>query len=376
MNQRSNDYFVKINPQFLFNTQGMFKSYFTPWVYLYLKLEKNMLISKQIHNEFKINQKDLAEFFMVNRTTIYRAIHELLTIGCIVKSGNKYRIYDEQPIINLVLRQNKAKLISINDIAESDSNEEIQNEEQTKETSLDKLPEFIKVYQNEFLKLRTDVLNVEENFKEYPRTVIKIIEIYYYLIACNRHCLLPDIDLLESEETRTSICRNLNHDNRLTRAMLDVLHNLDYIAIYKNGSMATIKKKITGNISSGVNNERTVRANSFDKRMATEHQTEEVKRAYHGHCLNEASNEAVAFEDTFDFAGSFSGNQEKPKDVNTIVKTNRSEDIVAEEVTYQERLGYMFDMCKKNVDKFIEKANELNIPEEEVDIWLQNNRAA
>lgn len=356
MNQRSNDYFVKINPQFLFNTQGIFKSYFTPWVYLYLKLEKNMLISKQIHNEFKINQKDLAEFFMVNRTTIYRAIHELLTIGCIVKSGNKYRIYDEQPIINLVLRQNKAKLVSINDIAESDSNsnEEIQNEEQTKETSLDNLPEFIKVYQNEFLKLRTDVLNVEEMFKEYPRTVIKIIEIYYYLIACNRLCLLPDIDLLESEETRTSISRNLNHDNRLTRAMLDVLHNLDYIAIYKNGSMATLKKKITGNFSSGVNNERALRINSIESKL-TAVQPE---------------------EDTFDFAGSFSGNQEKLKDVNTIVKTNRSEDIVAEEVTNQERLGYLFDMCKKDVDKFIEKANELNIPEEEVDIWLQNNRAA
>ena len=53
-----------------------------------------------------------------------------------------------------------------------------------------------------------------------------------------------------------------------------------------------------------------------------------------------------------------------------------SENRVAKDVTNQERLGYIFSMSKGDVDKFINKASEGNIPEEEVHMWLQNNQAA
>ncbi|MBS1515327.1 MAG: hypothetical protein JSS63_09860 [Bacteroidetes bacterium] len=370
MNQRSNDYFVKINPQFLFNTQGIFKSYFTPWVYLYLKLEKNMLISKQIHNEFKINQKDLVEFFMVDRATIYRAIKELMNFGVLSKSGSKYRIFDEQSIINQKSRLYQENLVNLIDSSDTDTDEELPETEQTKVTSLDKLPEYIQIFQNEFLKLRIDVLESEDILKDYSRTVIKIIEIYYYLIACNKLCLLPGIDKLESDETQTSISRNLKHDNRFTNMMLGVLSKINYIEQYENGGIVTIKKKITGYFSSDVNTDRALRVTSFENRMGTEQPVEEVNTV---NCRNGYE---VASEDTFDFVSSFSGNQDNHKDTNKEVKANESEDRVAEEVTNQERLGYLFDMSKGEVEIFIDKAIERNIPEEEVEIWLQNNRAA
>lgn len=360
MKERSNDYFVKINPQFLFNTQGIFKSYFTPWVYLYLKLEKNMLISKQIHNEFKINQKDLVEFFMVDRATIYRAIKELMNFGVLSKSGSKYRIFDEQSIINQRLRLNKANLGNLISSPDTGEDAEMHGTVHLKLTSLAKLPEFIQIYQNQFLKLRNEVLSVEEKFKDYPRSVIKIIEIYYYLIACNRHCLLLDIDTLESDETQTSISKNLNHDNRFTRAMLDVLHKIDYIAIYENGSMATIKKRISGMISQNYIGSSIEKINPRVEAMKDRTGYKEI----------------IETDDTFDFANSFSGNQDKIKEVSKEVESIESVNQVAEEVTFQERLGYLFNISKGDVDKFINKASEGNIPEEEVHMWLQNNQAA
>jgi len=113
----------------------------------------------------------------------------------------------------------------------------------------------------------------------------------------------------------------------------------------------------------------TTRVPSMDHRIATGHLKEDIN----------AVNSRNAFEveeDTFDFANSFSGNQDRLKKINAKVKSNETEDKVAEEVPNQERLGYLFVMSKGDIDKFIAKAAERNIPEEEVDIWLQNNQAA
>lgn len=375
MTNRSNDYFVKINPHFLFDTFEIFKSYFTPWVYLYLKLEKNFLITKPIHNEFKIINKDLCEFFMVDRSTIYRSIQELIKYKLLEKTGSKYKISDEDHFINRLKLDNQAKhdeQLVLNEKALNFPDENLKDGGQTGYKLLEKLPEFIMIYQNEFLKLRSEVPTADVSLKKYPRSIIKIIEIYYFLTSSNRHCLLEDIDILECDETQTSISRKLKHDNRFTNVMLHVLYKLDYIELYEVGRMATIKKKITGYFHQDVetrisplNNKTNNLADKYDKEDSFEEEHPKV-----------ATEEDRAL---FDNAES-----NYLHDINTETKLNaalmksQTESITqkAEPVSVEERLGYIYMISKNDIEVFGQKAMDQGIPFDDIALWLENNNMA
>lgn len=384
MTNRSNDYFVKMNPHFLFDTFGLFKSYFTPWVYLYLKLDKNFLITKPVHNEFKIINKDLCEFFMVDRSTIYRSIQELLKLGLLKKSEGKYKIFDEKHLIDRITLENQIKhdeQLVLNEKALNFPDENLKDGGQTGYKLLEKLPEFIMIYQNEFLKLRSEVPTADVSLKKYPRSIIKIIEIYYFLTSSNRHCLLEDIDILECNETQTSISRKLKHDNRFTNVMLHVLYKLDYIELYEEGRMATIKKKISGYFHQDVetrisplNNKTEHVDDKFIEEKYSEEEFPMVKsKEEHPKEATVEDNSSIA-----DFECDFSNDIKPESNITPPVKNTEAESITrnVKPVPAQERLGYIYMMCNNDIEEFEQKALNQGIEFEEIELWLENNKLA
>lgn len=387
MKERNYIYSVKMNPHFLFNTFEIFNSYFTSWMYLYIKLDKNMLIEKENHNLFKIKMNELSDFFMINRATTYRAIKELIKYGLLEKVGNKYRIFDEEPFIERLkpeINTNPEIQQISNENELVDFHEKINTDTKVLNKTLEKFPQFIMINQLEFLNLRYKVLNSDINYKDYPRTVIKIIEMYYFLTAKNNHCLLNNnkfVEILDSEETQTSITRKLSHDNRFTKGMLDMLHLIDYIELDKDGSIRTVRK-----IMNGFNaKELYLEINSKNDRLKNKSEgfqkdmpLDDVKQyEFSDSEINQAEENFDSIpNESIDIASSYSADKNNLVDINLNSKKSKSEIRNVKPVPVQERLEYIYMTSKNDTEIFEQKAMNQGIAFEEIQLWLKNNNMA
>ncbi|MBX7044211.1 MAG: hypothetical protein K1X86_00110 [Ignavibacteria bacterium] len=218
MIKKKNDiYHVQIKTDFLLNSYKQFKSEYTPWVYLVLKLKCNYYLKHTPHSFNKIMSRDsLAGFFDVNQSTIHHSFNELIDAGLLEKKNKTYRLIKEDNFIE--------SYRTIHNIDKS------------------KIVDFIKIFYNDFYKFANDIFN-ERRKPNSQRLVIKAIRIYYYLYTKNRHCFNEGTGIVETSESQSSIVRNLKHDPKTVKEVLEMLSNAGYVKLDSDIKISTLNKK-------------------------------------------------------------------------------------------------------------------------------------
>ena len=207
-------YFVPIKLEFLLDTYKQFKSEYTPWVYLILKIKNYYYMTKAPNVMYEIDRTEIAKFLEVNESTIHHCFKELISAGLLEKSKSKYRLRKEDAFINTY--------------------EHLNNIDAKKKLK------FLQIFGNDFFKFSNDVYKVQ-NRPNMQRMVIKALRIFYYLYAENRHCYTKETGIVESTESQSSIARNLKHDPTTVRAALKMLEAAGYIKLEsENGISFTI----------------------------------------------------------------------------------------------------------------------------------------
>ena len=95
MKQREKKYCAIINPELLFNTDKKFKSFFAPWVYVFLRLEYIHYLNYSPHKFYKIDRKSICDFIGIDNGTVTRVFKELIGVGLLEEKENEYRLIDD-----------------------------------------------------------------------------------------------------------------------------------------------------------------------------------------------------------------------------------------------------------------------------------------
>lgn len=197
MEKKDRNYFVCIDSDFLFDFEKRFKSRYTPWVYLYIKLEKNYFLDNSPGKSFYLNTQGIGDFLKVERTTIYRCINELLDLELLIKNGlESYRLKPENHKKN---------------------------------------DNYIKVYKNSFIDIFENGGEIEE------------ARVYYYMIQDNRHYAFEQ-NFLPSGLSKTKISKILNYDPRKTKNIIEKLIAFRLIGIDEYGKFYTKSPNINWEI--------------------------------------------------------------------------------------------------------------------------------
>ena len=221
MKLKKEKYHVPIKTDFLLNSYGQFKSEYTPWVYVVLKLKCSYYI-KYTPNSFNeiMSRKSIADFFDVNESTIHHAFKELMSKGLLEQKGKKYRLIKENNLMNLYRNQNNI--------------------------TKTKIVDFIQIHYNDFYKF-ADALFKERNKPNTQKMVIKAMRIYYYLYIQNRHLFNNEIGKFDCSESQSSISRKLKHDPTTIKAALKMLEGAGYIKLESEDgirfNISTLNKK-------------------------------------------------------------------------------------------------------------------------------------
>lgn len=217
MKQNKDNYFIKIKPEFLFDEYKVFKSNYTPWVYLAIKQKYNYYLDHAPHKTFTIDKNGLAGYLVTSFQTINTAVNELQKAGLLEMKKRKYRLIDEHEYLR--------KFRKVDTVIEK------------------KYPEFIKVFSNAYedllLDIKKEILPIGSN----KRLIVKCLKVYYYLLAYDRHCLLLDKEpILESSQTQTSLETETGIEHRIIKFLLSVLNDRGYIKL-ENATIYTLNKK-------------------------------------------------------------------------------------------------------------------------------------
>lgn len=181
MERKDDNYYVEIEQEFILSGKKFFKSRFTPWVYLYLKLENNYNMHRLPGKSGSLKVKDISRLLKINESTVYRCIDELKDKGLIQKNyRDSYKVFFEKGKLNKSAKCN-----------------------------------YIMVYKNLFI----DIL---EN------SSVNEAMIYYYMIQNNRHYAF-DFAKLQSELSQSKISKELGMDSRDVKMALSNLEKLGLI---------------------------------------------------------------------------------------------------------------------------------------------------
>jgi predicted transcriptional regulator len=284
MKQRDDNYHVQIKPEVLFDVYNKFKSTYAPWVYLYLKLDYNNYIFNSPNRFYKIDRKPICEFFNIDPATISRAFSQLIGNGLMEKRKHEYRLFNDLK----------------NDLFPSKEG----------------FPEFVQVNNNFFIDFGERLKQVCEETED--RSLVKAIELFYFLITKNRHVMV-DTMILSSNDKSKSLSKSLRHDENYIKKYLSVLETVGQIEIDDSGYVSTVYGCGTCQpIKKFVNNQ----------------YSEEVD------LLPPSVGEDI--------------NQATPKPVKE-----------------KERISYLIDMCKRNPDMLFEYSKLLNINLDSIKEYLE-----
>jgi len=318
MKQRSDEYFALITPELLFNLNKKYKRAYTPWVYIYIRLDYMKYIKDLPDQFFKINRKPICEFFDVHPATISRAFDELIEKGLMEEQNGKYKV--------------PFKL------------------DETFFNEIECYPEYIMINNNFIIDFNQRLKSEYEKSGKKDRTPIKVMEIFHYLITKNHH-IMVDTPIVSSKETAESIRKSLNHDENCVKNYLEILQTMGYIemdeeyniinTVYGYGKWPAFKKNTKGN--------------SFKASRIQNQETEEFE------LINEnieikpipADNEYKKVED------------EKFKDIIT-------EETKPELITDRERIDHLIFMSNGDVDKLNELIRKFKINEESCKEYIDN----
>ncbi len=191
-------FFIKIEPQFLFET--FFNSEYVTWLYVYLKLKNIYSLQKTPMKYYNIKIEEIISFFKVDPATIYRAIRELVRIGLLEKKPKSraiYRIKNEK---------------DINYFTDEPDDESVESVE---------YPEFIQIHGNAFIKLVKDL-------QDKSNSIPKLLRLYYFLVTTSKFTKNAEKEL-ESPESVYSIGKTLRQDARTVKPLLETLVSTGYI---------------------------------------------------------------------------------------------------------------------------------------------------
>ena len=206
MRQRDKNYFVKIKPELLFDFNKKFKSFYAPWVYVYLKLDYNNSIQNASNSYYNIDKKSICEFFSFDPATLSRALTQLEENKLLESRRREYRLLND--LNNSIFSQTE------------------------------EFPDFIQIYNNFFIDFKRLLYREFEELRKQPRSLFKAIQVFYYLITKNRHILL-DLEKLDSNENVKTINKNLKHDENYIKEYLNILEIIGYIEYDDNGKIFT-----------------------------------------------------------------------------------------------------------------------------------------
>jgi hypothetical protein len=96
--------------------------------------------------------------------------------------------------------------------------------------------EFIQINNNFFVDFGQRLKSVSGDNKD--RSLVKAMEVFYYLITKNSHILI-DTSVLSSDETSKSISKGLHHDENYIKDYLGVLESVGQIEIDEEGNIRT-----------------------------------------------------------------------------------------------------------------------------------------
>jgi len=225
-NKDKKEYFVKILPEFLFDTQKVFKSEYAPWVYLIIKFKHNWALQHAQEQRFKIPIKGLSNLFGVNSSTISRAVKELVDNGFLVKIKPYYQIRDDASYFKTS-----------------------SNAEESKGSHGNHLPEFIKIHPERFEKMIITLRDRIPGKYKSSKILLKLLETNYYLISKNKQSYNDEREKVASNECVNTICKALNYDNRTAKDILAVLEDAGYIKLGSDIKITTINIHYVGNVN-------------------------------------------------------------------------------------------------------------------------------
>lgn len=196
-------FFIKIEPEFLFET--FFNSEYVTWLYVYLKLKNHYSLQKTPQKYYNIKIEEIISFFKVDPATIYRAIRELVRIGLLEKKPKSraiYRIKDEKDINYFTDEPDDLSVESVESV---------------------EYPNFIQIHGNAFIRLVKDL-------QDKSNSIPKLLRLYFFLMTTNKHTkdFVPE---LESPESVYSIGKALAQDARTVKPLLKTLESTGYIKL-------------------------------------------------------------------------------------------------------------------------------------------------
>jgi hypothetical protein len=198
MNEKSDKYHIKIPVDFLIGATKEFKSKYTKWVYVFLKLKFNFYIQKKPNTFYKIDVNEIGQLFRINKATVFDCFNELKQYGLLEKNGRgSYKINQEEALLKF---------------------------EKTTEA-------FIKIYNNWFM----DFCNKGNNTVD--------ADVYFFLTNENRHHL-TDEKLKKVSVSQSKICRNLKIDTRTYKRCKEKLLDSNYL--FENENVLYTVKQFTG----------------------------------------------------------------------------------------------------------------------------------
>jgi len=180
MEKKSNNYYITIDADFLFDRNNSFKSRYTPWIYVYLKLEHNYYMNNLSNKTTNLNTNEIADFLKIDRATVHRSLSELKDLGLVIRGArNTYKIVKE-----------------------------------TKERNSQK--NYVRVYKNLFIEMFSRGGTVYETL------------VYFYMIQNNRHYAF-DYNFLKSPLTQSRLSRELRVGQRKVKTALSNLKNFGLV---------------------------------------------------------------------------------------------------------------------------------------------------
>lgn len=209
MKEQQNDYHTRIKPEFLFDVKDLFKSNYTPWVYVHIKILKNPFYKKPADFAFNLDVNDISDIFNTNPDTIYTCINDLEVAGLIKKQGPKYKLWPDSNYC----------------------------------TPIEGYRPYIEIYRNTFYSQLSEFKMKVPEVKGNRGLLAKVMRGYYYLINSNGHCLL-DKPVVETYMTQTSLSRELGMDSRTTKQVLSILESSGYIKYNRKKQILTIDKDL------------------------------------------------------------------------------------------------------------------------------------
>lgn len=222
MKKNEDTHCILISPKLLFDCKNKYKSFYVPWVYVYLKLEKCIIFDKkirlstqQLQKHYTINRKEICNYYGFDKGTLSRALAQLKAMGLLEINGKEH------------------KLINDNDFYHYEKNDPEKDINKTD----DDFPSFVQIYNNFYIDF-TEMLKVTCDLTNSPGLLMRTVETFYYLITRNRHILL-DTERLESNETVDSIRKYLHHDREDINKSLWCLNKIGYINIDDDGKIHT-----------------------------------------------------------------------------------------------------------------------------------------